>query len=50
MPDLAPPPLLDFADVTKRFGGIVALDDVNFTVSKGCIAGLIGPNVPRDSN
>jgi branched-chain amino acid transport system ATP-binding protein len=44
MPDLAPPPLLDIADVTKRFGGIVALDDVNFTVSRGCIAGLIGPN------
>ena len=34
----------DIADVTKRFGGIVALDDVNFTVSKGRIVGLIGPN------
>jgi branched-chain amino acid transport system ATP-binding protein len=44
MPDLAPPPLLDIADVTKRFGGIVALDDVNFTVSRGGIVGLIGPN------
>jgi branched-chain amino acid transport system ATP-binding protein len=44
MPDLAPPPLLDIADVTKRFGGIVALDQVNFTVSRGCIVGLIGPN------
>src|SRR5580700_8804660 len=44
MPDLAPLPLLDIADVTKRFGGIVALDDVNFAVSKGCIVGLIGPN------
>jgi len=44
MPDLAPPPLLDIADVTKRFGGIVALDQVNFTVSRGGIVGLIGPN------
>jgi branched-chain amino acid transport system ATP-binding protein len=44
MPDLALPPLLDIADVTKRFGGIVALDDVNFAVSRGCIVGLIGPN------
>jgi branched-chain amino acid transport system ATP-binding protein len=44
MPDLAPPPLLDIADVTKRFGGIVALDEVNFAVGRGCIVGLIGPN------
>jgi branched-chain amino acid transport system ATP-binding protein len=44
MPDLAPPPLLDIADVNKRFGGIVALDAANFAVSKGCIVGLIGPN------
>jgi len=44
MPDLAPPPLLDIADVTKRFGGIVALDEVSFAVSRGCIVGLIGPN------
>jgi branched-chain amino acid transport system ATP-binding protein len=44
MPDLASAPLLDIADVTKRFGGIVALDGVNFTVSKGCLVGLIGPN------
>jgi branched-chain amino acid transport system ATP-binding protein len=44
MPDLASPPLLDIADVTKRFGGIVALDGVNFALSRGCIVGLIGPN------
>ena len=44
MPYLASPSLLDIADVTKRFGGIVALDGVNFSVSRGCIAGLIGPN------
>jgi branched-chain amino acid transport system ATP-binding protein len=44
MPDLASPPLLDIADVTKRFGGIVALDGVTFAVSRGGIVGLIGPN------
>jgi branched-chain amino acid transport system ATP-binding protein len=44
MPDLASAPLLDIADLTKRFGGIVALEGVNFAVSKGCITGLIGPN------
>jgi len=36
--------LLDIAGVTMRFGGIVALDDVSFTVDKGRIVGLIGPN------
>jgi branched-chain amino acid transport system ATP-binding protein len=44
MPDLAAAPLLDIADLTKRFGGIVALEGVNFAVSRGCIVGLIGPN------
>ena len=37
-------PLLEIAQLTIRFGGIVALDNVSFTVSKGRIAGLIGPN------
>lgn len=30
--------------VTKRFGGLVALDSVDFQVNKGEIVGLIGPN------
>jgi branched-chain amino acid transport system ATP-binding protein len=30
--------------VTRRFGGIVAVDDVSFDVSEGEIVGLIGPN------
>jgi branched-chain amino acid transport system ATP-binding protein len=37
-------PLLELSDVTRRFGGVVALDDVSFTVQHGEIAGLIGPN------
>ncbi|MEX0960336.1 MAG: ABC transporter ATP-binding protein [Burkholderiales bacterium] len=36
--------LLDIADVSVSFGGIVALDGVSFTVARGQIAGLIGPN------
>ncbi len=42
--DRASPQLLEIAQLTMRFGGIVALDDVNFAVSKGRIVGLIGPN------
>lgn len=36
--------LLEVQDVTLRFGGIVALDGVSFSVEEGQIAGLIGPN------
>lgn len=31
-------------NLTKRFGDLVAVDDVSFTVRKGEIFGLIGPN------
>jgi branched-chain amino acid transport system ATP-binding protein len=37
-------PLLDVRDVGVRFGGIVALDGVSFSVEPGSIVGLIGPN------
>jgi branched-chain amino acid transport system ATP-binding protein len=40
----APARLLEVADVTMRFGGIVALDGVTFSVAPGRITGLIGPN------
>lgn len=36
--------LLEGENLTKRFGGIVALDDVSFTVERGQTVGLIGPN------
>jgi branched-chain amino acid transport system ATP-binding protein len=36
--------LLEVRNITRRFGGIVALDDVSFDVEAGEIAGLIGPN------
>jgi branched-chain amino acid transport system ATP-binding protein len=36
--------LLQVRNVTRRFGGVVALDDVSFDVEAGQIAGLIGPN------
>jgi branched-chain amino acid transport system ATP-binding protein len=37
-------PLLDVENLTKRFGGIVALDEVSFELPRGPITGLIGPN------
>ena len=37
-------PLLELDRVTRRFGGILALDEVSLSVEEGEIAGLIGPN------
>src|SRR4249920_313031 len=36
--------LLSVRDITLRFGGITALEDVSFDVEQGTTAGLIGPN------
>jgi branched-chain amino acid transport system ATP-binding protein len=36
--------LLSVRNVSMRFGGIVALDDVSFDMAAGHIIGLIGPN------
>src|SRR5262245_20298373 len=36
--------LLSVRNVTRRFGGIVAIDDVSLDVESGQIVGLIGPN------
>ena len=36
--------LLDVTDVSKRFGGVHALDSVGLKVPHGSIVGLIGPN------
>jgi branched-chain amino acid transport system ATP-binding protein len=36
--------LLEVQDVSVRFGGIVALDGLTFSVERGEICGLIGPN------
>ena len=42
--DGAAMPLLEIRQVALRFGGIVALDGVSFTLARGQILGLIGPN------
>ena len=41
---LAGAPLIDVRDVSVRFGGIVALDRVSFSIALGDLLGLIGPN------
>ena len=37
-------PQLDLRNVTKRFGGVAAVDGVTFSIAKGEILGVIGPN------
>lgn len=49
-PEAAPPrpareePLLYAEHLTKRYGGVLAVDDVSVTVNEGETLGLIGPN------
>ncbi|HUS15350.1 MAG TPA: ABC transporter ATP-binding protein [Chloroflexia bacterium] len=37
-------PLLEVSAMTRRFGGLVAVNNVSFSVDQGEIFGLIGPN------
>ena len=37
-------PILEIDKVTKRFGGLTALNEISFKVQSGEIRGLIGPN------
>jgi branched-chain amino acid transport system ATP-binding protein len=36
--------ILELKGVTKRFGGVVSVDNVSLTLTEGEIYGLIGPN------
>ena len=36
-------PILRLEQVSKRFGGVVAADDVTFELMPGKVKGLIGP-------
>lgn len=36
--------LIEYQSISKRFGGVQALDDVSFAIKKGDIHGLIGEN------
>ena len=44
MTTAAPPAALAIRDLTVRFGGLVALDNVSLSVSPGEVVGVIGPN------
>jgi len=37
-------PLLSLRNVTQRFGGLIAVNDLSFTVEAGSIVAMIGPN------
>jgi branched-chain amino acid transport system permease protein len=37
-------PILQASGLTKRYGGLVANSDINFTVNHGDLRGIIGPN------
>jgi ABC-type branched-subunit amino acid transport system ATPase component/ABC-type branched-subunit amino acid transport system permease subunit len=43
-PARADPKTLAIRDLTVRFGGVVAVNNVNFDVNPGEVVGLIGPN------
>ena len=36
--------ILDFKNVTKQFPGVIALDDVSFSINRGEIHGICGEN------
>ena len=36
--------MLQIENLTKRYGGLTAVDDCSFTIEAGRITGLIGPN------
>jgi ABC-2 type transport system ATP-binding protein len=37
-------PLIEVRNLTKRFGSVLAVDDLSFTVDAGTVAGFLGPN------
>ena len=44
LPKAADVPVLKVAGISKRFGGLQALEDVGITIQRGQVYGLIGPN------
>lgn len=38
------PPILKLSGVTKRFGGLIAVNDVSMEIAPGEVVGILGPN------
>jgi ABC-type uncharacterized transport system ATPase subunit len=38
------PPVVVAEELTKRFGDVLAVDDLSFTLPRGSVAGFLGPN------
>ena len=36
--------MIEVKNVTKKYGKVVAVDDISFTINDGEIVGLLGPN------
>ena len=36
--------ILEVKNLTKKFGGLTAVNDVSFEIERGSMVGLIGPN------
>jgi ABC-2 type transport system ATP-binding protein len=41
---LVVPPVLEVSGLTKRFGDVVAVDDISFAIGDATTVGLVGPN------
>jgi len=41
---MSPSPLLKISGIYKNFGGVQAIDDLNFEIAEGELLGMIGPN------
>ena len=41
---MSPSPLLTVSGIYKNFGGVQAIDDLNFEIAEGELLGMIGPN------
>ena len=41
---MSPEPIISARGVTRRFGGLVAIDGIDLDVSKGIVQAIIGPN------
>ncbi len=42
--DVGPEPILETRSLSRRFGGLVAVDQVSITIPRGSISSVIGPN------